>query len=155
MIFSHQVFPDASTQKLQSLWTSILRGYYLRLFPSSTPSFVQKFILLAKMSCNSNSHLMASPNPQSLMEFHNSSQSSVQAQILMKLLCSKVDYQAFGIPNFSWFLKATPKQLWNAFERVEQSKIGHLSHTKLQLLADFMSKFRRAYLFYANKQCTK
>ena len=68
------------------------------------------------------------------------------------LVCSKGVYLTHSIPNFSWLLKATPKQSWNVFERVEQLKIGHLSNTKLQLLVDFMSKFRRAHLFYANKQ---
>ena len=71
------------------------------------------------------------------------------------LLCSKGGYPTFSIPNFSWLLQATPKQSWNLFERVEPSKIGHLSITKLQLLVDFMRKFRRAHLFYVSKQCNK
>ena len=64
------------------------------------------------------------------------------------LVCGKVGYQTFSIPNFSWFLKATPMEcIWMC----RAIKDRHLSITKLQLLVDFMSKFRRAYLFYAYK----
>ena len=136
-------------QKLRNLWTSwILHGYYLRPSPSSTPSFVEFHQGLWIWWANkwlSESHDVSAKS----MNFRTAApKAQYKHRFQWNLVCSKGGYPTFSIPNFSWFLKATPKQSWNVFERVEPSKIGHISNTKLQLMVDLMSKFRRARICF-------
>ena len=122
-IFCHQVFPDASTQKLQSLWTSILHGYYLRPSPSSVPSFVefcQGLWILQVNKWLSESHDILAKS----MNFRTAApKAQYNYRFQWNLVCSKGGYLTCSIPNHSWLLEATPKQSRNLFERVEQSKI--------------------------------